>query len=75
MIATLCEVKLVPYPLVARQRWALDLQAMEQAITPRTRAIILISPHNPTGAVATASELEGLGALALRHSLLRTNIC
>jgi aspartate aminotransferase len=43
--------------------FALDLDAVAEAITPRTRAIILNSPHNPTGRVYAAAELEELGAV------------
>jgi aspartate aminotransferase len=42
-------------------------QALEQAITPRTRWLILNSPNNPTGAVYSAAELEALGDVLLRH--------
>ena len=40
---------------------------LEAAITPRTRALILCSPSNPTGAVYSAEELEGLAAVLRRH--------
>src|SRR5690349_11916436 len=52
-IAQLSGVKLVPYRLRETRRWEIDMQGIESASTPRTRAIILISPHIPTGAVAT----------------------
>jgi aspartate aminotransferase len=42
-------------------------QALEQAITPRTRWLILNSPNNPTGATYTAGELRALGEVLLRH--------
>lgn len=42
-------------------------QALEQAITPRTRWLILNSPNNPTGAVYSADELKALGEVLLRH--------
>jgi alanine-synthesizing transaminase len=68
-IAKLSGVKLVPYPLIEAARWEIDFERMESAITPRTRAIILISPHNPTGAVATEVEVRHLADMALRHNL------
>ena len=40
--------------------FALDLPAIEAAITPKTRAMIINSPHNPTGTIYTRKELEGL---------------
>ena len=45
----------------------LDLEAIRRAISPRTRAIILNSPNNPTGAVYTRESLEELGRLAVEH--------
>ena len=47
-------------------RFRLDLQAIEQAITPRTRAIIVNSPNNPTGVVYSAEEVTGLADLLNR---------
>jgi N-succinyldiaminopimelate aminotransferase len=47
-----------------------DLAAVRAAITPRTRLILLNTPHNPTGAVFTPAELSGLAALACKHDLL-----
>lgn len=40
--------------------WTLDLQELEAAITPKTRALIVNTPHNPTGKVFTRKELEGI---------------
>jgi N-succinyldiaminopimelate aminotransferase len=47
-----------------------DLDALRAAITPRTRLILLNSPHNPTGAVFSRAELTGIAALACEHDLL-----
>lgn len=68
-IATLCHVTLRPYPLDPAQAWGIDLEQLAAAITPRTRAIVLISPHNPTGQVATPAEVNGLAGLAAAHAL------
>lgn len=46
-----------------------DLDEVAAAITPRTRAILLNTPHNPTGAVLRHDEIESLADLALRHNL------
>lgn len=48
----------------------LDLQALEDVVTERTRAIVLNSPHNPTGRVFGGAELEAVAALCLRHDLI-----
>ncbi len=58
-------------PLVADgDRFALDLDALARAITPATRALVLNSPHNPTGTVLQPAELTALAALVLEHDLL-----
>lgn len=50
--------------------WALDLAGMEAAITPRTRAILLCNPSNPTGYLPDAATIAGVVDLAARHGLL-----
>ena len=47
-----------------------DLAALRAAITPRTRLILLNTPHNPTGAVFSRAELTEIAALACEHDLL-----
>lgn len=51
----------------AGQGFKLTPQALEAALTPRTRWLVLNTPNNPTGAVYTACELAALGAVLLRH--------
>jgi arginine:pyruvate transaminase len=46
-----------------------DLEAMERAITPRTRAIWINTPHNPTGAVFDQAEMNAIATLCRRHDL------
>ncbi|GAB5402690.1 MAG: pyridoxal phosphate-dependent aminotransferase [Aureliella sp.] len=48
----------------------LDVSAIEQAITPRTRAIVTISPNNPTGAVYCKSDLIEVNQLCERHGIV-----
>ncbi|MCH2140884.1 MAG: aminotransferase class I/II-fold pyridoxal phosphate-dependent enzyme [Phycisphaerales bacterium] len=50
--------------------FGIDVDAVRAAITPRTRAIILNTPHNPTGHVASQQELEGLASLCEQHDLI-----
>jgi aspartate/methionine/tyrosine aminotransferase len=68
-IANVCGVKMVPYRLDASRGWAIDVDHLQSAVTPRTRAIVLISPHNPTGAVASQSELQSIATLAFQHQI------
>jgi aspartate/methionine/tyrosine aminotransferase len=53
---------------LGRPRW--DLAAVAAAITPRTRAIIINTPSNPTGVVMNDAELQGIAALAVKHDLV-----
>ncbi|MFD3970856.1 pyridoxal phosphate-dependent aminotransferase [Streptomyces cyaneofuscatus] len=47
-----------------------DLDELRSLITPRTRLLLLNTPHNPTGTVLTPEELSGIAALAVEHDLL-----
>lgn len=59
--------KLVPSS--EQEDWCFDLRAISEAITPRTKAIVITSPVNPTGHVPSTRELEALGEMAQRHGL------
>ena len=50
--------------------WSIDPDELRAAVTTKTRAIILNSPHNPTGKVFTRVELELVAALCHQHDLL-----
>jgi len=50
--------------------WTFDPDEVRAAITPRTRLLLLNTPHNPTGKVFTADELDALAALSIAHDLL-----
>ncbi len=50
--------------------WGLDPLTVAAAVTPRTRAIIINSPHNPTGAVFAEKDLLAVAEIALRHDLV-----
>lgn len=56
-------VAAIPYDLEYHGAWSIDLLSVERAITPRTRALLLVSPNNPTGSFVTGDELERLAAL------------
>ncbi|RJF73285.1 aminotransferase class I/II-fold pyridoxal phosphate-dependent enzyme [Deinococcus cavernae] len=49
--------------------WAVDVNAVQAAVTGRTRALLLNTPHNPTGKVLSAAEQRDLVALARQHDL------
>jgi aminotransferase len=49
--------------------WRLDIERIRRAITPRTRALVLNSPHNPTGRVFTRDEISGVAELCIEHDI------
>ncbi|UMB70512.1 pyridoxal phosphate-dependent aminotransferase [Mycobacterium paraterrae] len=61
----------VVVPLVPDGRdFALDVDALRRAVTPRTRALMLNTPHNPTGTVLRAAELQAIAEVAVAADLL-----
>ncbi len=68
-IGALSGVKLSSYPLREGKRWSIDIARLEACITTRTRVLVLISPHNPTGTVASHEEIQELAEVAARHDL------
>jgi aspartate/methionine/tyrosine aminotransferase len=62
--ATVREIALRP------PEWRIDRNALEAAIGPKTRAIIFTNPHNPTGRLFDADELEAVAAAARDHDLI-----
>jgi aspartate/methionine/tyrosine aminotransferase len=59
--------RLVRVPAAADFR--LDLEALGRAVTPRTRALFIATPNNPSGVIASKSDMQVIGDLAQRHSL------
>lgn len=66
--AELCGARPVRVPLEAGR--PLDLDRLARAFGPRTRAIVLNTPNNPTGKVFTEAELDGIAALCHRHGTI-----
>jgi arginine:pyruvate transaminase len=60
---------MVTVPLDAARGFRPDIDAIAAAITPRTRAIWINTPHNPTGVVFTADEMAAIAALCRKHDL------
>ena len=50
--------------------YRLDVEALRAAVTPRTRLVLLNTPHNPTGTVLTGAELRAVAEVAVEHDLL-----
>jgi len=64
-LAELEGVQALPYRLAYDGAWHVDLDALERAITPRVRAIVVVSPNNPTGQYLRQSERAALAAFGL----------
>jgi alanine-synthesizing transaminase len=68
-LADIQDVKVARYPLVYDHGWQIDFHALEQAITPRTRAIVVVNPNNPTGHFTKRAETEKLNAVCAARGL------
>jgi aspartate/methionine/tyrosine aminotransferase len=68
-LADLEDVKLRPYPLFYDYGWWIDFAELERRIEPRTRAIVVVHPNNPTGHGTKAMERQRLEEICLRHGL------
>ena len=67
----LADRQLVRLPLQPKgDRWAMDFDALEAALTPQTRMLLLCNPHNPTGRSWTREELSTLANIAHKHDLI-----
>lgn len=64
-LASFESVTLKQYPLVYAGGWHIDIDALKQAVTNHTRAIVVVAPNNPTGSYLGAEELEALLDLGL----------
>ena len=68
-IAIAAKANPIGVPLYEELGWRWDLDELERAITPRTKAIYINSPNNPTGGVLTRSDLQRLAAIATERNL------
>ncbi len=68
-LADLQDVTLVPYALEYAHGWFVDFHSVMHALTPRTRAILLVHPNNPTGSYLQAEEVNRLNKLCGERNL------
>ena len=66
-LATLDGIVACPYSLEYHGRWSVDFDSVERAWSPRTRAVLVVSPNNPTGSCVRAGELHALAAMCGRR--------
>lgn len=69
LLTALDGVKRSPYRLDIESGWGLDRSSVERARTPRTRALLVVSPNNPTGSMLRADDREWIVAFARAHAL------
>jgi len=68
-LADIQDVRLARYPLVYDYGWQIDFHALEQAITPRTRGVIVVHPNNPTGHFCKPDEIRKLNEICAAHEI------
>jgi alanine-synthesizing transaminase len=68
-LARLDDVRLVAYELFYDHGWHLDLESLRRRLTPRTRAITLVHPNNPTGHFTAPAERAAIEELCREHGL------
>jgi len=68
-LADVNDVKLVRYPLFYDHGWHIDMHALKQAITPRTRGIIVVHPNNPTGHFTKTEEITQLNQICSANKM------
>ncbi len=68
-IAAFTGARPVPLPLREENEFRIDPAELERLITPRTRLLILNSPHNPCGSALTRDDCEAIAEIAMRHDL------
>lgn len=68
-LADLCDVRLVAYPLLYDHGWQMDIHSLQNVLTPRTRAVVVVHPNNPTGSFVHDGERAELNRICRQHSL------
>ena len=62
-LADLADIRLVPYPLLYDHGWQIDFASLRAALTPRSRAVLVVHPNNPTGSFVKPHEAAELGEI------------
>jgi len=68
-LADLADIRLAPYPLLYDHGWQIDLQGLAAALTPRSRALLVVHPNNPTGSFVKPREAVELAAICARREM------
>lgn len=68
-LAGLESITLRPYSLAYDGAWHVDLASLEEAVRPHTRAVVVVSPNNPTGSALSRTEADRIQSLCARRGL------
>ncbi len=68
-LADLQDVTLTPYPLLYDHGWQIDFPSLSRAVNPRTRAVVVVHPNNPTGSYVSPDEQTQLNCFCREHGL------
>jgi alanine-synthesizing transaminase len=68
-LADIQDVKLVRYPLIYDHGWQIDFPALEQAVSSRTRGVIVVNPNNPTGHFSKPEDIVKLNQISSGHGM------
>ena len=68
-LADLADVRLVPYPLLYDHGWQIDFASFRAALTPRSRAVLVVHPNNPTGSFVNPQEAVQLAGICSEREM------
>ena len=69
-ITTYVGAKPVSLPLIESRDFRFEISALEAAITPKTKILVLNSPHNPTGGILTPDDIAGIADIVRKHDII-----
>ena len=68
-LADLADIQLVPYPLFYDDGWGIDFASLREALSPRSRAVLVVHPNNPTGSFVKPLEAAVLAEICAKHEM------
>ena len=68
-LADLADIRLVPYPLLYDHGWQIDFASLRAALTPRSRAVLVVHPNNPTGSFVKPREAAELAEICAAREM------
>ena len=68
-LADLADIRIAPYPLLYDHGWQMDFTSLREAVTPHSRAVLVVHPNNPTGSFVKAQEAAELAELCATRDM------